>query len=226
MVSPFASRPVPGLEEVFRLGDPLSTRFFRANTDLVGRPPDDPALGVLRDEWQPPRPVRLSHHKGLADPGDVVWTCAVFPLIVSQRVIDLLEANAFTGWRTYPVVVHNKAKAIVPDYHGLAIVGRCGPLDASRSRVVLRDAPAMLVEERVGYHFDEASWDGSDLFCSTDGSGVTLCTVAVKRALERAKIRNLQFTCLSEMPVLDEAILKTLPPLARIPKVPGVRQPY
>ena len=106
---------------------------------------------------------------GSATPGEVIWTTDVAPLVVNQRVINLLEAHHFTGWRTYPVLVHNKAKAVVPGYHGLAIVGRCGPFDASRSRVVWRDFPGMLAEERVGYHFDEASWEGSDLFCSTDG---------------------------------------------------------
>jgi len=219
------SETFPGFDSIVALDDPFSRRQYRACTDLPGNP-GDPALGVLRGEWQPPRPVVLSHCMGAATPGEVIWTTDAFPLIVNQRVIDLLEAHHFTGWRTYPVAVHNKANAIVPGYHGLAIVGRCGPLDASRSRVVLRDFPAMLEEERVGYHFDEASWDGSDLFCSADGSGVTLCTVAVKDALECAKVPNLRFKCITELTVYDEAILKTFPPLARIPKVPGVRQPY
>lgn len=208
------------------MGDPCSHRYYRANMHFSPEVVGDPSLRLLRGDWNPTNAVRLTRDSGASDPVDVIWTTLALPLLVSQRVIDLLEANAFTGWCTFPVVVQNGTKAIVPGYHGLAITGRCGPLEGSRSRVVLRDYPAMLVEERVGYRFDEASWDGSDLFCSTDGSAIIVCTAAVKGALERAKVRNLKFTCLSDLTIYDEAILKTLPPLARIPKIPGVKQRY
>jgi len=208
----------------FALRSGHGTRHYFAHTDLPGSP-GDPAVEVTRGEWVPPRAVHISHFKGSANPGDVIWTSDFFPLIVSQRVIDVLEANAVTGWRTYPVVVHNKAKAVVPGYHGLAITGRCGFFDGTRSRVVLRDYPAALVEERVGYHLDEASWDGSDIFCSIAGSGMKLCTAAVKEVLERAKVRNLSFEPISDLTIHNKAILATFPPLARIPKLPDPKQP-
>jgi len=48
--------------------------------------------------------------------------------LIADRVRDVFEANGLTGWKTYPVEVYDKKGAPVPGYHGISILGKCGPI--------------------------------------------------------------------------------------------------
>lgn len=156
----------------------------------------------VRCERKPKKPVTITYQMGEAKPGDAFWTSSVSPLIVSQRFVDILRENGFTGWDTYPVEVHAKGGELLPGYHGLCVSGRCGPILWERSEVIYEDFPGGRFPMYRGRYFDPHTWDGSDLFMEIVLSGTMYVLEPVKKALEKAKIRNLLFERLDEI-ILD-----------------------
>jgi len=121
--------------------------------------------------------------------------------------VDLLEQHGLTGWRTYAVHVTDKAGESHPDYAGLSMVGRCGPVDLSRSVVVLSQYPGGWFPHFLGHYFAEDSWDGSDVFMEREDSTgrVTariFVTEKVREALDRAEVKNLRLQRLTEKSVM------------------------
>lgn len=115
-------------------------------------------------------------------------------LLINDRVFNLLTKRGITGWTTYPVVVYGKDNIEITGYHGLAVTGRCGPIDDKKSKWV--KAPAKIgdgkVSVRYGYFFDEKTWDGSDLFLPPE-SGVVFVTEKVKDLFKEEKVSNVDF---------------------------------
>lgn len=171
--------------------------------ELVVNPVDFPVeseLALAHGDLQPDKPIQFSYHMGkrLTD----FLSCG-FPVIslVSERFIDTLKAGGFSGWRTFPVTILGKDKQEISGYSGLAITGRCGPLDNSRSerRTLPAKWPAVRpVPAWYGLYFDLSTWDGSDLFMP-EGTGFIFVTEPAKSALEKAKLTNLHFTRLTEV---------------------------
>jgi hypothetical protein len=109
-------------------------------------------------------------------------------LILHERVFDLLRAGGFSGWQPYPCEVIDKAGIRLGGYSGLAVRGRCGPIDNSRSIEFDKIMPGGTFKWWRGLFFDPATWDGSDFFMPTEGrSGLIFVTEPVKKALERVK---------------------------------------
>lgn len=143
---------------------------------------------------------------GRSAPGDVIWTTYAAPLIVHDRVLEILRTLGATGWTTFPVEVLNKVGEPVAPYHGLGISGRCGVVDLTRSPIELREYPGGWVPHFKGHYFIPDTWDGSDLFMeapdATDRRTThRFVTRRVKEALDRAKVRNLSLTCLPDLNV-------------------------
>jgi hypothetical protein len=92
----------------------------------------------------------------------------------------------------------NKQGQTVPGYGGLAVTGRCGNLDDSMSVQVPRIYPGGIFPVLKGLLFDPASWDGSDFFMPAQRFSFVFVVEAVKKAFERAKIRNVKFTPLDQ----------------------------
>ena len=78
------------------------------------------------------------------------------------------------------------------------MLGRCGPIDNSRSEIIQKRLPGGWVPHWKGLYFDPATWDGSDIF-QPEGTGYILVVESVKRALVRAKVKNLVFKRLDEI---------------------------
>lgn len=177
---------------MFSLDDPMSNRAFRGRMDA-----EIDELGLTRAANHPAHPLRIEWAMGGAKPGEVIWTTLAIPVIVADPVVQLLRSHGFTGWSLYEVSVHDKQGQQVPGYSGLAITGRCGPIDWAKGIEVPRIFPAGIFPVWKGLFFDPASWDGSDLFMP-EKSGSVLVVGEVKKALERAKVRNVDFTPLDQ----------------------------
>jgi hypothetical protein len=126
----------PGFDHIYELNDPLSDRVFRGEIDG-----DVNCIGWIRGEADPGRTVRVGWGMGGACPGLVIWTTSAHPLIVHRRISNLLREKGVTGWRSYPVQVVDKGGEAYSDYEGIGIVGRCDPIDLSRSVVTLKKFP-------------------------------------------------------------------------------------
>jgi hypothetical protein len=156
-------------------------------------------VGLIRAEVQPANPIEVGRAMGSAEPGDVIWTTHAIPIIISDSVVNLLRTHGFTGWSLYPVAVRNKQGKTVPGYSGLAVTGRCGDIDFSMSVKIPRIRPAGIFPVLKGLLFDPASWDGSDFFMPARRSGHVFVVEKVKKAFEKAKIRNVSFEPLDQV---------------------------
>jgi hypothetical protein len=156
-------------------------------------------FGLTRAEVHPAHPVAVGWAMGSTEPGAVIWTTHVAPIIIADSVVNLLRAHGFTGWSLYPVSARNKQGQPVPGYSGLAVTGRCGDIDFSMSVKIPRIRPAGIFPVLKGLLFDPASWDGSDFFMPARRSGHVFVVEEVKKAFERAKIRNVSFEALDQV---------------------------
>ncbi len=184
----------PGFDSIYLLGDPLANQPFRGTIEVSV----NEATALLRGEWIPKRPVIVRHQMGGA-PRKVIWTSFADVLIVDQEVVQLFRANGFKGWTTYPVEVHGKTDEVIEGYQGLAITGRCGHIDDSKSKTVMINYPAGKFPKLRGLYFDPETWDGSDLFMSSEKSRWIFVLESIKVALQKAKLRNTSFRKLTEV---------------------------
>ena len=188
------SREFPGFSHIYLSGETRAAAF-RVSLDLKG----DQNFALTRGEYRPDEPLVCVRYMGKKVPSDVIWTGWAVLQLFSDRVVEILRQHGFTGWSTYPVEVRGKDGEVFPGYHGMAFPGRCGPIDKSRSPLVREPEPDDAFAQHKGMYFDQDTWDGSDLFMSSDGTGFVFITEAVKRAFEKAKVKNISFTPLDEV---------------------------
>lgn len=196
MGSKSTSKEFPGFDKLFYLGESGSNRAFRGDVGV-----ETNAVGLTRAELHPSLPVEVDWVMGGAKPGEVIWTTMGTMVIVAESVVQLLRSHGFTGWSVYEASIRDKQGQPVPGYSGLAFTGRCGSIDKGRSIEVPRIRPAGVFPSWRGLFFDPASWDGSDLFMSGGLVGWKFVVEEVKRAFEKAKIRNVEFTPLDQLEV-------------------------
>lgn len=194
MVSSSTSRPFPGFGALYKLSEPGEVRYFRATLDL-----DEDPFKVTRGEIEPAQPVRAQWVMGAREPVDVVRTDDVAPVLVSNRIVKLLQESGFSGWSTYEVDLHSRNDEPISRYGGLVVHGRCGPIDNSKSVQVPKQFPARVSMMWKGLYFDSTTWDGSDFFMPKGEGGRIFVTAAVRRALQKAKVENVVFTPLDEV---------------------------
>ncbi len=152
---------------------------------------------LLWGKEKPKKPIIFGHNGGTR-PKDFMSANPPI-LLISDKVIQVLKKERFTGWSTFSAKVFNKKREEVAGYSGLVINGRCGPVDESKSPWTTRKARVgeAQVKVRYGYYFDLKSWDGKDIFCS-EGKGTIIVTERVKEALQAANLTNFKLTKATE----------------------------
>jgi Immunity protein family (Imm11) len=188
----------------FALGEAFTRLAFRVHA--LGDIPDPYAL--TRAEVVPDHPIRFHYDQGTRLYDYIGTTWAVLDL-VSERMIAVLRDHDFTGWATYPIEMYDATGDLVPGYHGLAVSGRCGPIDESMSPVMEVPPPVpggATLPHRIGLRFWQETWDGSDIF-SPEGTAWVLVAQTVRDALIKAKVRNISLTRITEIEqlVIDES---------------------
>lgn len=114
--------------------------------------------------------------------------------LASTKTFNVLNAIGATGWSSYSIDLHGESDEVIEGYSGLVVNGRCGSLQLDRSRVETRiGASGRPYEVKIGFYFDEATWNGSDVF-TPEGTTFVFVTDKVRRGLEGSKITNVSFT--------------------------------
>lgn len=194
-------KPFPGFAALYELSDPPP---YPGQRGTLAVDDYEDLVGLLRGERTPPQPL-VVWLDGDASPDDVIWLRSVAGAIVHQRVVDVFRSEGFTGWTTYPVEAFDEVGTSVPGYHGLAVTGRCGALDWSRSRRLVEADEAHPYVLCQGCYFDPNTWDSSDLFLWEPFPGFHLfadfpfVTGAVRRVLERMRVGNVWLRRLTEI---------------------------
>lgn len=154
---------------------------------------------LRRGETTRQAPLRAEWAMGAAKPGDIVWTTLAMPLLLSQRAVGVLREGEFSGWDVVGVDLHGRAGEQLPTYHYLCVRGRCGPIENFRSERIEKIYPGGVFPMWKGLYFDPVTWDGSDVFMPAGNVGWIFVVERVKRAFEKAKIKNVIFTRLEEV---------------------------
>ena len=182
-------------DKIFLMGESHSNRPFRGVIENF----DFAEPEISRGEKNLTEIVPVKHSMGGKTLYDLIWTTNAFPLIVSERIIELFKSNSITGWKTYDVTIHSKKDELIDHkYYGLIITGRCGYRDYSTSSIVMDTIGITTEPHSKGYYFKHDFWDGSDLFmCNPDEKGQTsmfrFCTEKVVELLKKEKIKNISF---------------------------------
>lgn len=174
-------------------GSTYGALYVRPRTPIV----DD--LTLMKAEALPSEPV-VFEYSGGGKPRDVIETEYPILELFSDRIVDVLQNKGFRGWTTYPVIIYGKKGELVEGYHGFAVTGRCGPIDNSLSRQIVVPPPVPQGQPGPGWqglYFDPDSWDDSDIF--TPQGGWVFVVEAVRKALKRARVKNLYFRSLTEI---------------------------
>lgn len=138
-------------------------------------------------------------------PQDFIWTTWAGVFLISDRVRQLLEEEQITGWLTYAVELTDRQEGALSGYFGFAVTGRCGPFLPKKSEVVIKPPPVpggRSAAHRRGLFFDPSTWDGSDIFCSEDGTGFVVATKRVVELVDRSRITNVAFETLADYETL------------------------
>lgn len=160
--------------------------------NLVGTPTSDDIL-LATGQLVPLVPVRFEYHMG-KKLNDFLLSSSPVISIISDRFLEIIRP--FSGWKTYPVDIVGRDGKSIGGFHGLAITGRSGPIDNSRSteELVPPQYPAVRpVRMRVGLFFDESTWDGSDIVVPHQ-SGHIFVTNKLRSALVAAGLKNVELT--------------------------------
>jgi|SRR5690554_5462101 len=189
--------------KIFLIRDSLSNRAFRGVIENLNLAEPE----ISRGEKRIKEIVPVKHSMGGKTIYDIIWTTNAFPLIVSEKVIQLFKSNSISGWKTYDAEIHTKKNELIDQkYYGLIITGRCGFRDFSISSVVM-DTIGITTEPHLsGFYFKDDFWDGSDLFmCNSDELGQTnmfrFCTEKVVRLMKKEKINNIEFEKVTDITV-------------------------
>jgi hypothetical protein len=154
---------------------------------------NDDELSLLQGKLKPICTPVFIPHMG-RDLHDVVY-CSNATKIYSDRFLQILRDNQFTGWGSYPVIIYDRKGNKIDNYSGLIITGEIGPFIWWRSPTVERKRPGGRFLLWKGHFFEEA--DSTDLLLTHNGLGL-IVTKRVKEALEAAKITNVRFECCTE----------------------------
>ena len=198
-----STSPNPEFRQFHRLSDPGANRPLRVETaDEYSFKSDWHALAT--GKAVPSQTLQLRGYSGGA-PEDFIWTGSPPLLCVSERVLAILSEHDVKGWGTYDVAIVDRKKQPVPGYYGLSVLSSAGNLDFSGSQIVTRPPVIPIgqpMEEYIGFTFDLAKWDGSDIF---HVGGFKIVTDKVKSIFKRSHITNVRLT-----PILDVHLVAPL----------------
>ena len=180
-------------DKIYLIGETHSNRPFRGEIDNF----DLAEPEISRGEKEVSEIVPVKHSMGGKTLYDIIWTTNAFPLVVSERVVELFKSNGITGWKTYNVEIRSKQNELIDQkYFGLIITGRCGYRDYSKSSIIMDKIGITTEPHLKGFYFKNDYWDGSDLFmCNPDENGKStmfrFCTRKVADLIKKGKIKNL-----------------------------------
>lgn len=158
----------------------------------------DPVGGKI---WLPPQEIRISSSKP-AKWGDFLWG-SFFPIMISGRARQLYEAEGLTGITSFepPAEVVRVGKRPsgdippeLPDYYLVRIIWNGANLDDVASEAVRYERDCSYhkggVRQLRGVYFEEASWQGDDIFIARGLAGVVVISERMKDLIVENDLTN------------------------------------
>lgn len=187
--------------QMYRLRDPLNSRYIRLGTADDGLLTHEETYGLAHGRLRPDTPVRLMAARGF-QLADFLWSGYTEIACVAERIVHLLDLSHVSGWSTYSVELLDRKGQAIPGYSGFAVTGAECERDRSRSYIVSKPPPTPTGEEYEvyrGLYFDESQWDCSDMFWIRH-RGIVV-TERTYQVLKLANITNVEFTALKDVEI-------------------------
>lgn len=188
----------------FWLTSKLSSSYVQVSCkELIDTGTSDLLTGNYQHFEFPLEFVYQSGHKW----GDLLGTGWPSLFLISERMTTLMDVEDLTGWRTFPVIVTDKFSRSVHNYAGLSILGRCGPIDYTKSEIIEK----RLVPEGPpgkyykGLHVGLDKWDGSDFFLA-EGTTHPIITQRAANIFKRNRLQNVRLRNLAVIETPDFAL--------------------
>lgn len=193
----------------YRLDSKLSSTTFQAHAvslkeNNIGL--DDHWKLLLGDYTSIEFPVifRQEYGNKLHDLLDTGWPSLY---LISDKMKITLEENKLLGWRIFPIIVYDKQKNEVQGYHGLTNLGRCGPIDFSKSELQMKSMVenGPVSKYYKGLYVGLNKWDGTDFFMAK-GYFSHIVTKKTMEVIKKAKLTNIKFTKLSNIETCEMTV--------------------
>ncbi|MBU2524016.1 hypothetical protein KKG71_02375 [Patescibacteria group bacterium] len=138
---------------------------------------------------------------------DIIDTGTAVLFLISKKFKTILEKNKLTGWKTFPVKVYDKKNQEIPNYYGLTVTGRCGPIDYSKCETYktkyVEHGPFVKIYK--GKYIGLDKWDGSDFFLPIGNYGI-IVTEKVANLLKNNKLTNIDLEKLSKVETPESTV--------------------
>jgi len=183
----------------YRLKDPMGTKAIRLTTRGISDwITDEYAYALFRGYEEPEKAICLQGYMG-SQITDFIFAGYVFIKLFSDKTLEIFEKNKITGWKTYPVEVHDRDGNLLPGYHGFSVIGKECRRDRSRSQIITKQAVpgGEPFEVYKGLYFFEEDWDGSDIFLVQNN--MIVVTEKVRNLFKKNKVTNVKFIPLEEI---------------------------
>lgn len=192
----------PGFDRLFFLDWPTSMSRFHGK--LIG-------TGGLRDfeitrGATVPNKMYASWAGGRSTPECSVHLLAVTTVLFDSRLFSAFEQYEVTGWLAHPIRLIGKMGQEILGYSLLVVTGRCGNVQYSRSERTYMSFPAGDSPSLKGLYFDEATWDGADVFmCESERQSVFVTEKA--RDAIQSITKDIKFPRLSDWEAAEFALI-------------------
>jgi hypothetical protein len=147
---------------------------------------------------------KQKYGKKLEDILDTGWPSLY---LISDKMRTVLQENSLTGWKIFTIKVLDTKGQEIKGYHGLSIVGRCGPIDYNKSEVIeKRLVPnGPLSKYYKGLHVGLDNWDSSDFFLPEKNFGIII-TQRAAELIKKYKLTNIRLENLEEIETDDYTV--------------------
>jgi len=166
---------------------------------------DKPWLNLIRGDHEGIRlPIIFQQVEGRIY-SDLIETKHAGLFLISERMVEILSEEKLTGWGQFPISLLDSANQQIFGYAGLSILGRCGPIDLSRSEIISKAVfpGAPITRYFRGKHINPDEWDGNDFFLPEGYYGAFISEKAAK-VLKSRKLSNIELKNLAEIEVPEE----------------------
>lgn len=147
---------------------------------------------------------KQEYGKKLEDVLDTGWPSLY---LISDKMKSVLEDNNLTGWKSFAIKILDKQGQEIKGYHGLSIMGRCGPIDYNKAKIIekrlIPNGPSGKYYK--GLHIGLDKWDASDFFLPEKYFGI-ITTQRAAEILKQNKLTNIKIENLAEIETNDYTV--------------------
>jgi hypothetical protein len=196
------------LANFYEMGSKLSSSTLQVHSINLGRRNNlDDEFRLIEGDFNGikfPVIFKQASGKKIEDILDTGWPSLY---LISNKMKALLEKHDFTGWKVFQVKIFDKNNNIIPGYHGLSIVGRCGPIDQRKADIIYKrlvpHGPNSAYYKGLYVGLD--AWDKTDIFIPQDRYSI-IVTETVFDTIKKNKLSNIRFENLAEVEISKDAI--------------------